>query len=114
METSTESRLNETSWGFQKSPILKTGEDLNESFQNWQKRIKNDFFHLHSNEENLNHIFTSIYGLVDELISKVKLKDISILQEELDRKVLSDIAIHEPDSFKSLVDQAQAALDKAA
>lgn len=33
---------------------------------------------------------------------------------ELDRKVLSDIAIHEPNSFKSLVNQAQAALIKAA
>lgn len=29
---------------------------------------------------------------------------------ELDRKVLSDLAIHEPEAFKSLVDQAQAAL----
>lgn len=30
---------------------------------------------------------------------------------ELDRKVLSDIAIHEPDAFTSLADQAKAALD---
>ena len=29
---------------------------------------------------------------------------------ELDRKVLSDLAISEPAAFKSLVDQAQAAL----
>jgi large subunit ribosomal protein L20 len=29
---------------------------------------------------------------------------------EVDRKVLSDIAIREPEAFKSLVDQAQAAL----
>lgn len=29
---------------------------------------------------------------------------------ELDRKVLSDIAVHEPEAFKALVDQAQAAL----
>ena len=29
---------------------------------------------------------------------------------ELDRKVLSDIAVREPESFKALVDQAQAAL----
>lgn len=29
---------------------------------------------------------------------------------ELDRKVLSDIAIHEPDAFTSLADQAKAAL----
>ena len=29
---------------------------------------------------------------------------------ELDRKVLSDLAIREPDAFKALVDQSQAAL----
>jgi large subunit ribosomal protein L20 len=29
---------------------------------------------------------------------------------EIDRKVLSDIAIHEPEAFKALVDQANAAL----
>jgi large subunit ribosomal protein L20 len=32
----------------------------------------------------------------------------------LDRKVLSDIAIKNPDSFKALVDQAKAALGQAA
>ncbi len=29
---------------------------------------------------------------------------------EVDRKMLADIAVHEPEAFKSLVDQAQAAL----
>lgn len=29
---------------------------------------------------------------------------------EVDRKVLSDLAIHEPEAFKALVDQAQGAL----
>jgi len=33
---------------------------------------------------------------------------------ELDRKVLSDLAVHEPESFKALVDQAQAALAQSA
>src|SRR5690606_6871019 len=33
---------------------------------------------------------------------------------ELDRKVLSDIATREPESFKAIVDQAQAALTNAA
>ena len=33
---------------------------------------------------------------------------------ELDRKVLSDIAIREPEAFKALIDTAQAALGKAA
>jgi len=32
---------------------------------------------------------------------------------ELDRKVLSDLAIHEPEAFKALVTSAQAALDQA-
>jgi len=31
---------------------------------------------------------------------------------ELDRKVLSDLAVREPDAFKALVNQAQAALAK--
>jgi len=31
---------------------------------------------------------------------------------ELDRKVLADLAVREPESFKSLVEQAQAALAK--
>lgn len=33
---------------------------------------------------------------------------------EVDRKILSDIAVHEPAAFKALVDQAQAALAKSA
>ena len=32
---------------------------------------------------------------------------------EVDRKVISDLAIHEPQAFKALVDQAKAALEKA-
>lgn len=31
---------------------------------------------------------------------------------ELDRKVLADIAVHEPDAFKAIVTQAQAAIAK--
>src|ERR1700681_3198978 len=33
---------------------------------------------------------------------------------ELDRKILSDLATREPEAFKSLIEQAQAALAKAA
>ena len=32
---------------------------------------------------------------------------------ELDRKVMADLAVREPEAFKDLVGQAQAALDKA-
>src|SRR3954462_302585 len=44
-----------------------------------------------------------------QFINGVKLAGI-----ELDRKVLSDIAIREPDAFRAIVDAAQAALAKAA
>ena len=33
---------------------------------------------------------------------------------EVDRKILADIAVREPEAFKALVDQAQSALDAAA
>jgi large subunit ribosomal protein L20 len=33
---------------------------------------------------------------------------------EIDRKVLSDLAIHQPDAFKAIVDQAKAALPATA
>jgi len=33
---------------------------------------------------------------------------------EIDRKILSDLAVREPDAFKALVEQAQAALAKNA
>jgi large subunit ribosomal protein L20 len=32
---------------------------------------------------------------------------------ELDRKILADLAVHEPEAFKAIVAQAQAALGKA-
>ena len=39
---------------------------------------------------------------------------VSLAGIEVDRKVLADLAVHEPDAFRALVDQAQAALSKAA
>lgn len=33
---------------------------------------------------------------------------------ELDRKVLADLAVHQPDAFKAIVEQAKSALDKKA
>ncbi len=33
---------------------------------------------------------------------------------EVDRKILADLAVHEPEAFKALVEKAQGALDKSA
>src|SRR5690606_1298308 len=78
----------ETSWNFEKSPLLKEVTSLEIAYGTWQEQVTQDFFQLHSNEEELNRIFIDIYGLQEELTPEVPLKDITILQEELNGKDL--------------------------
>ena len=78
----------ETSWDFDKSPFLYENLSLKQTYQNWQKNVTQDFFMLHSNEEELNCIFIDIYSLQEELTPEVPLKDITILQDEIDREEL--------------------------
>lgn len=83
----------ETSWDFERSPLLNESDSLKEAYQKWQENVTKDFFQLHANEEELNRIFINIYGLQDELASEVALKNITILQEELNGK---DLELLEP------------------
>lgn len=76
----------ETSWDFEKSPLLNESASLKAAYQKWQDNATQDFFQLHENEEELNRIFIDIYGLQEELTPEVALKDITILQEELNGK----------------------------
>ena len=78
----------ETSWDFEKSPLLNETDSFTQAYQTWQEQVNDDFFQLHANEEELNRIFIDIYGLQEELTPEVALKDITILQEELDRNAL--------------------------
>jgi hypothetical protein len=75
----------ETSWDFEELPLLNNASSLPISYTNWEEKVTEDFFKLHENEEELNRIYIDIYGLQDELTPDVALKDITILQEELDR-----------------------------
>ena len=76
----------ETSWDFKQSPLFNETPSLEQAYQSWQEKVTQDFFELHTNEEELNRIFINIYGLQDELTPEVALKDITILQEELAKK----------------------------
>ncbi|WP_430812840.1 MULTISPECIES: BREX-1 system adenine-specific DNA-methyltransferase PglX [unclassified Carboxylicivirga] len=78
----------EISWEFEKSPLFNAQNSLSEAFNYWCKNVTQNFFQLHANEEKLNRIFIEIYGLEEELTPEVPLKDITILQDELDRKDL--------------------------
>lgn len=88
----------ETSWGFEISPLFNEAIFLEKAYNTWIEEITHDFFQIHNNEERLNKIFIDIYGFQEELSSEVPLKEITILQEELNRKALESL---EP-SFRTL------------
>ena len=81
----------ETSCDFKQTPLLNKNTSLEKAYQAWQEEVFQDFFQLHTNEEELNRTFIDIYGLQDELAPEVALKDITILQEELNGKDLEAI-----------------------
>jgi hypothetical protein len=81
----------ETSWDFETAPLLNESASLKTAYQKWQDNATQDFLQLHANEEELNRIFIDIYGLQEELTPEVALKDITILQDELDRNQLEKL-----------------------
>ena len=73
----------ETSWDFRLNELLKhKAEYLEEAYDLYKQYWENKFFKLHENEEKLNTKFNEIYGLQDELTSKVLFEDITILNDE--------------------------------
>jgi type II restriction/modification system DNA methylase subunit YeeA len=81
----------ETSWDFEKTPLLNESTSLKLAYQKWQENVTKDFFQLHANEEELNRVFIDIYGLQEELTPEVALNDITILQKELNGKDLEKL-----------------------
>jgi hypothetical protein len=90
--------LREVSWDFEKSQLLNEGKSIKTAFNEWLNRRTNDFFLLHSNEEEINRIFIEIYGLHNELTPEVALKDIIIIQSELKNNDLETLE----EKFRSL------------
>ena len=56
----------ELSFEFNESPLLLETPSLEQAYQTWQEQVTQDFFELHTNEEELNRIFIDIYGLQEE------------------------------------------------
>jgi hypothetical protein len=78
----------ELSWDLVQSLLLNNQINLNHAFDAWKNEASKNFFQLLNNEEELNRIFIEIYGLQDELTPEVPLREITILQEELNSKDL--------------------------
>ena len=81
----------ETSWDFEKHPLL-YGNSAQIAFENWQKESERRFYHLKTNEEELNRIFIDIYGIQNELTPEVEDKDVTIRKADLERDIKSFIS----------------------
>ena len=81
----------EISWGFTESPLINDYKKISKSYEKWLTDVTRDFFQLHTNEEELNRIFIEIYGLQNELTPEISLKNITILQDELDYNALEQL-----------------------
>ena len=68
----------ETSWDFQRHPLLRTNACLADTYTSWKAECEQRFLQLKANEEELNRIFIDIYGLQDELIPDVADRDITV------------------------------------
>lgn len=83
----------ETSWDFQRSPLLFHVAEhnhnwlLSEAFITWQNEAQDRFNQLKSNEEELNRIFINLYGLQDELTPEEEDKDVSVRLAERERDI---------------------------
>lgn len=82
----------ETSWDFQKHPLIRPLSTITESYYEWAKECNRRFEQLKSNEEELNRVFIKVYGLQDELTSAEEDKDVTVRKAELGRDIRSLIS----------------------
>lgn len=94
----------EASWEFMQHPLVsiiaKNPKVFNESncidiekcYICWENECTERFNQLQCNEEELNRIFISIYGLQDELIPEIEDKDVTVRRADLGREIRSLIS----------------------
>jgi len=99
----------EFSWDYQHNEIKRIGShhfiDLNETYDLYLQYWKNKFFKLHQIEEELNFHFIEIYSLQNALTQNIPVEDITILQDELERKALAKLnkkLIRDPETHEVL------------
>lgn len=82
----------ETSWDFQRHPLLRKVSTIAEAFALWQSECEERFNQLKANEEELNRIFIDIYDLHEELTPEVEDKDVTVRKADLGRDIRSFIS----------------------
>ena len=82
----------ETSWDFQRHPLIRKTSTIKDSFSQWQQECNDRFNQLKANEEELNRIFIDIYGLQDELTPDEEDKDVTVRKADLERDIRSFVS----------------------
>ncbi len=82
----------ETSWDFQRHPLVRSCPTVEDAFHEWETECNQRFNQLKANEEELNRIFIDIYGLQDELTPEVEDKDVTVRKADLQRDIRSLIS----------------------
>lgn len=83
----------ETSWDYKKHPLIEYDtKSFRLSFEQWERIAETEFNQLKLNEEEIDYIFIEIYGLEDELTSKIEDNDITIHKADLGRDTKSFIS----------------------
>ena len=83
----------ETSWNFKFHPLIRLGENLNESYINWTNYKNKKFNHLKNNEIHLNNIFAEIYSVSIDTEIENKFITINKADYETDMKSFISYAI---------------------
>lgn len=78
---------NETSFYFKRHPLIKNTSLISNAFMEWEKECALRFEEMKKNEERINSIFISIYGLEKELSFKVEDEDVSVQKANLKSSV---------------------------
>lgn len=78
----------EISWDFAKHPLA-NGSSIKNAFDVWERKCQQRFTLLKEKEQELNRLFISIYGLNDELDSKIVDKDITVRMASEEREIKS-------------------------
>ena len=82
----------ETSWGFERHPLINGCNRLSDAFALWADTCKNRFERLHHNEERINSLFIEIYGLEDEMTPSVEERDVTVSLPDRQREIKSLIS----------------------
>lgn len=82
----------ETSWGFIRHPLISSEGLIENAFVSWNDKTQRRYEILKGNEEKINTIFISMYGLVGEVEPEIEERAVSVRKANLQRDVKSLIS----------------------